>query len=42
MNTVDTPRIVRIFVSSPGDVVAERRVLEEVVQEIKGAFGARH
>ncbi len=35
-------RLVRVFVSSPGDVQEERRVLEEVVDSVNGDVGERH
>jgi hypothetical protein len=38
----DTVRLIRIFVSSPGDVSAEREVLGEVVQRINGTQGEAH
>ena len=34
-----TVRVIRVFVSSPGDVAAERGVLDEVVQRINGTDG---
>jgi hypothetical protein len=35
----ETARIVRVFVSSPSDVAAEREVLDEVVESINRTDG---
>ena len=35
----DAPREVRIFVSSPGDVMAERQRLERVAERLNGRLG---
>ena len=37
----DVVRLVRVFVSSPGDVKAERAVLEEVIERINETQGAQ-
>jgi len=38
----DTVRLIRIFVSSPGDVAKEREVLGEVIQRINETQGQTH
>ncbi len=38
----DTVRLIRIFVSSPGDVAEERAVLVEAIQRVNGTTGQTH
>jgi hypothetical protein len=38
----DTVRLIRIFVSSPGDVAEEREVLSEAIQRINETQGKTH
>lgn len=42
MQPPDTVRLIRIFVSSPGDVAEERAVLDEAIQRINGTQGQTH
>jgi len=36
---MSTPRIVKVFIASPGDLAVERRAFKKVVDELNGGFG---
>ena len=38
----ETVRLVRVFVSSPGDVAEERKLLDEIIQRINRTDGQAH
>jgi hypothetical protein len=33
------PRLIHVFIASPGDLAVERRAFKEVIDELNGGFG---